>query len=276
MDELHGLRVLEEVAPGRIDDEEIAGDERAVHQRPGVVGKAAVEAGDQPAEIDLERARARPGCRRSAASARSAGASLCGASPRATTIVAVKIRQASSRCVASRYWLTSVRSARPDATIHQPTAPCRPPSASSPTSFGFSAALEPPGHPEEQQRQGEDDADAARQDAVRPLPPEDRLELGEAHALVELLVFRDLLVFGEFLLPLGVGQRRDDAVDRLPFGDRQAGIGEPRGAADQEQREHDDQHDIEPAAHQRPVARVAVARGVGVSDLGDGGHAQMW
>ena len=243
MHELHGLGVLEEIAPGRIDDQQVAGHDRPVHQRPGVVAHAAVEPGDQAAEIDLDQHQHQQPVRRSAACARSAGAALCGASPRATTNVAVKIRQASNRCVASRYWLTSVRSTRPEATIHQPTAPCSPPSSSSPTSFGFSALLEPAGRPEEQQRQREHDADPARQDAVRPLPPEDRLELAEAHAGIELPVFRDLLVLRKLLLPVGIGERRDDAVDRLPFGDRQTGIGEPRRAADQEQREHHQQHE---------------------------------
>ena len=41
-------------------------------------------------------------------------------------------------------------------------------------------ALDAAGRPEEQQRQREDEADAARQDAVRPFPPEDRLERVEA------------------------------------------------------------------------------------------------
>ena len=47
-------------------------------------------------------------------------------------------------------------------------------------------ALDAAGRPEEQQRQREDEADAARQDAMRPFPPEDALERVEAHALVDL------------------------------------------------------------------------------------------
>ena len=105
--------------------------------------------------------------------------------------------------------------------------------------FQRQPALDASGRPEEQQWQGEDETDAARQDTMRPFPPEDAFERVEAHTLVDLAIFRDLLVFGEFLLPFGIVQRRNDAVDRLPFGDRQAGIGEPRGAADENQR---DQH----------------------------------
>src|SRR6476659_10514451 len=60
------------------------------------------------------------------------------------------------------------------------------------------AALDAAAHPEEQQRQGENQADAARQTTVRPLPPEDRLERLDAHAPIELGVLRDLLVALEF------------------------------------------------------------------------------
>ena len=69
----------------------------------------------------------------------------------------------------------------------------------------------------------------------------------------------NLLVLGEFLLPFGIVERRDDAVDRLPFGDRQAGIGQPRRAADEHQRHQHDEHDVEPAAQQRPVGQLPVA-----------------
>jgi hypothetical protein len=97
---------------------------------------------------------------------------------------------------------------------------------------------------------------------VRPFPPEDRLERLDTHALVELGILRNLLVALEFLLPLGVVERRDDTVDRLPFGDRQAGFGKPRGTADQHQRKQHQEHDIKPAANQRPIVQVAVAGNV--------------
>ena len=141
-----------------------------------------------------------------------------------------------------------------------------------PDKLRFQGALQPAARPEQQQRQREHGADPARQDTMRPFPPEDRLEVAERHVVVELLVFGNLLVLREFLLPFGIRQRRDDAVDRLPFGDRQAGIGEPRGAADQEQRKHHQQHEIEPAAHHRAVAALAVARSERRVELGDGGH----
>jgi len=46
-----------------------------------------------------------------------------------------KMARARSRWTARRMWLTSGRSTRPEATIHQPIAPCRAPSASRPPSF---------------------------------------------------------------------------------------------------------------------------------------------
>ena len=56
---------------------------------------------------------------------------------------------------------------------------------------------------------------------------------------------------GEFGGPVGGRQRRDDADDRLPFGDRQAGEGEPRDAAD-----HDHQKD-QGTANEQPRRNLA-------------------
>ena len=53
---------------------------------------------------------------------------------------------ASIRCVASRYWETSVRCVRPEATIHQPTPPCSAPSAKIIQSRRFSSAPSAPRH----------------------------------------------------------------------------------------------------------------------------------
>ncbi|OAE37537.1 hypothetical protein A7J57_08110 [Agrobacterium tumefaciens] len=93
----------------------------------------------------------------------------------------------------------------------------------------FDAAAQP----EVSKRQGEDDADRAGEQAMRPLPPEDRFELVKRHALVDFLILGDALVELEFLFPLGDGKRRNGAVDRLPLGDGQAGFGEPRRPADE-------------------------------------------
>jgi hypothetical protein len=99
--------------------------------------------------------------------------------------------------------------------------PCRPPRP-----FDLSPEQE------EQEWHQEGDADQAPEVAVAPLPPEYVLELVKRHALVQDLVLRDLAVGVEFLHPLGVGKRWQRAVDRFPFGDRQARSREPREAAD--------------------------------------------
>ena len=99
---------------------------------------------------------------------------------------------------------------------------------------------------EPEQRHEEDDADQAPEQPVEVLPPEDALELGERHALVHLLVLGRQLVLLERLLPLGLGQRRQRADDRLPLDDRQARMREARDAADDDHREH------QRAAHEQP------------------------
>ena len=80
--------------------------------------------------------------------------------------------------------------------------------------------LQHAGEPEKNERQREHGADQPPEQAVGPFPPVDELEAGKRHVGIHLAEFRNLAVFGEFLLPLGFVQRRDDAVDRLPFGDR--------------------------------------------------------
>ncbi len=101
------------------------------------------------------------------------------------------------------------------------------------------ASREPPLAPEPQQRRDKGEADDARQQAMRPFPVEDRLEPAERHVRVQLAELWNLLVAREFFLPLRLVQRRNDAGDRLPFRDRQAGFGQPRRPADQHHRENE-------------------------------------
>ena len=54
MVELHRQRVLESVQPRGLQEQQAVRDQRAAHQRPGVRSKTGVEAGDQPAEEDLQ------------------------------------------------------------------------------------------------------------------------------------------------------------------------------------------------------------------------------
>src|SRR5262249_57418493 len=55
---------------------------------------------------------------------------------------------------------------------------------------------------EQQKRQRKGDADQASKVSVCPLPPEDDLEGFEAHALVDVLILWNLLVFAKLLLPV--------------------------------------------------------------------------
>jgi hypothetical protein len=86
--------------------------------------------------------------------------------------------------------------------------------------------------PEVEERQQEDDADQPPENAVPVLPEEDPLELVERHLVIDLLVFRRLLVFLEGLVPFRLIERRDDTDNRLPFDDRQAGMGQASDATD--------------------------------------------
>ncbi len=80
------------------------------------------------------------------------------------------------------------------------------------------ALFDAAGQPEEGEWQGEDETDGAGKQSMRPLPPEDRLELIERHAPVDFLILGNTLVKLEFLFPFGNGKRRNGAVDGLPFG----------------------------------------------------------
>ena len=116
--------------------------------------------------------------------------------------VPAKMNSAAIRCVARRMWLTSGRSTRPEATIHQPIAPCSPPSASKRDEPRAVAARDRPPPPEPQQRQREDQADRPPDQAVEIFPEEDALELAERHAAVDLAIFGRRLVAVELGLPL--------------------------------------------------------------------------
>ena len=76
------------------------------------------------------------------------GAAACGRAVKRRSVqtMAAKITNASIRCAASRYWDTSVRCDRPDATIHQPTAPCSAPRPKISHSRRFNSPLNTPRH----------------------------------------------------------------------------------------------------------------------------------
>src|SRR5204862_6935159 len=86
---------------------------------------------------------------------------------------------------------------------------------------------------------------------------EDALERLEGHALIDLAVFGRGPVLGEDLAPLRVGEGREGAEDRLPFGDRQPRVRQARHAADDDHGEHQCATNEEP---RRDSARVAILR----------------
>ncbi len=121
--------------------------------------------------------------------------------------------------------------------------------------FPFQSLRDHAAQPEDDERHGEDDADQPAQQPMAPLPEEDEFEPVEAHAGDEFLILRDRLIFGEFGEPIGLGERRQHAGDRLPFGDREAGFREPRRAADDDHGEDQRRDAPEPEAQRAMVAR---------------------
>jgi len=81
--------------------------------------------------------------------------------------------------------------------------------------------------------------------AVDPFPQEDELEAGERHAgrAGDFEILRSLAVEIESTHPIGVGQGRDGAGDRVPAGDRQAAFGQPRDPANDDHGKHQSDHD---------------------------------
>ena len=255
VDELHGERVLEQVLPPRVHGAEPVGNERAIHQRPGVVAHARIEPGDERPCPDLEDDEDAAGSTRPRRSSARAMVRP-GVSRRATQTRAMNSSSAAVRCAARRYCETLVSVVRPEVTIHQPSAPWRPPRTKRPASGA--ARFQVKRRWNRKTRNGT----AKTRPMTRPRArwnhsqKIDELELVERHALVEHLVLRDLLVGLELGLPVGVAQRRDDAGDRLPLGDRQAGFGQAREAADHDHRQHHQRDDIEPDADGlQPVGR---------------------
>ena len=100
------------------------------------------------------------------------------------------------------------------------------------------AARDPAQRGERGQGQREDDADRHAEQPVEPLPEENALERRQAHAFIDELILRARLIQREHRVPFGAAQRRDHATDRVPLDDRQARLGQPGDAADDDHREH--------------------------------------
>ena len=91
---------------------------------------------------------------------------------------------------------------------------------------------------EDNKRNEKHQADNASKKAMPPLPPINEFELGQAHAEIDQLIFRDLLIFLELGQPISLRERRQRTAYRRPFGNRQAAIGQPREATDQHHQHH--------------------------------------
>ena len=257
--ELHRHHALEEIAPPGRMGEQAGGHQSAVHQRPGVVSEPGMQARHQPAKEDLQAGEAdqKPG------DAAQAVARAVERTRRQAARQPHRIgEQHRGECQMGGEPVLADAGAHAEAARHHPPADqaLQPAEQEERHDARLHAGFDAARHPEEDQRQQHHHADQPAEQPVAPLPPEDALELGERHALVELLVLRDLLVLGEFLLPLRLGERRNDAVDRLPCGDRQAGLGEPcRAAHHHHGHDHQGDHD-QPCPHHRAVAAVVPNR----------------
>ena len=117
--------------------------------------------------------------------------------------------------------------------------------------------------PEPQGGQNERRADDAREQAMRPFPPEDGLEPIDRHVGIELGELRDLLVAVELGLPVRAAQRRKHSGDRLPLGDGEAGFGEPRRAADQHHEKDKARHGDEPETNSPAIVKARCLDGDG-------------
>ena len=124
-------------------------------------------------------------------------------------------------------------------------------------------ALELASPPEPQGGQNECRADDARQQAMRPFPPEDGLEPIQRHVGIELGELRDLLVAVELGLPLRRAQRGKHSGDRFPLRDGEAGFGESSRAADQHHEKDEARDRDEPETNRPAIVKACCLCGGG-------------
>ena len=162
---------------------------------------------------------------------------------------APNVAAAIRRCRARRSCATSVRSLRPELTIHQPTIGS---SARNPVATATCRPSAPLNAPRIQNQS------AGRMKAA----PTIRASRRWLHSHQKMVLKPSMVMSGlrrencgispvavELRLPVGRVQGRHDAGDRLPLGDRQARFGQARGAADQNHGEDERGDDDEPGAH---------------------------
>ncbi len=104
----------------------------------------------------------------------------------------------------------------------------------------FKTAVQASGKPEEGKWNCNQKTHEAREHAMRPFPPEDGLECFERHALIDLLILRNLAVLIELFQPFGMVEWRNNTMDRFPFSDRQARACHARRATDHDNSDQND------------------------------------
>ena len=262
MVELHRGDILEPVQHERLQLRIAGRHETAVHQRKRVVDQPGMQPGDKPARDDRQRDETdnRLGGAAPAKAAKLRPPPLrggfsppCANIPSAIHRVSAIDRQR-QREMRDEAVLADRDAVGEAALDHVPAERAlREAEQKNPGKRQYQPARHLPPDQETDQRQRIDETDQPPPQPMHVLPQKDRFELAEAHPGIEQLVLRDLLVFLEFGRPGGLRQRRHDAGDRLPFGDRQPGQGQPRDAAD-----HDHQENHR-AAEQQPIGDRALA-----------------
>src|SRR5579871_5873920 len=203
--ELHGEHVLEKVFPPWRHREQRRGgrNEIPVHQGPSVEGEAGIGLRDERTEKDLyedERedrrcavAHAREYARRSPRQKAHGYRNDC------------RENGAGKRKVNGKPVLAYIGSLA-EARGHHPPADCALQAAQRKHAGELPAerAADEAAREEPEERRKKNHREQAAKRAVRPFPSVDKLEVREAHALVDLAVLRDRLVFLEFGLPIGL------------------------------------------------------------------------
>ncbi len=255
--ELHRQNILEEIAPERRLEKEPrpVGYQRAVDERPGIVRITRAQARNQRTEIDLRQKKYEQPRRAAPDASRHWHNGAIGHPPCRPDQRDIDRAGQEEMCRQPILRdLDAIGEARRD---HPPAddALQRTESENEPKPRA-QIPRHPPAPEEPQEGQQISGADHAPKQPMRPFPPINRLELGKAHAAVEFAILRNCPIFFERRLPRVFGQRRHHTHQRLPLGDRKAGFGEPRRAADQHHRQHQSGNGIKPQPDRACVGNV--------------------
>ena len=225
MVELHGRHILEDVEiPGR-ELAEPRGHEAAVHQRPGIVGMASLQSGNEGAEPCLQEDE--PEQDRRKAPLRTRHRLQAHALRRGPGIEREPDKQGQDRQRDQQMQrepvLAHVDAVDEPGFHHVPAdKTLQGAQRQHADQLQRQTRPQPARSPEREEWDGEGHADKAPEQAVRPFPPVDKLEVAERHAGVHDAVLGDRLVLLERRLPVGFVERGNGAEQRLPLGDRQA------------------------------------------------------